>query len=269
MLRVLLIIAGSIFIASAYNLFYIPHHILSSGVSGIAILLGIITPINTGILIFLLNLPLLVLGIIKLGKRFITYTILSVIVVSASSYLIPVFPLSSEPFLSCLFGGVLTGIGAALIFNASGSSGGFDIVAMLLLKKRDFPLGALLSGMNAVVVFLSGFIFNWDSALYTMVAIFTSGRVVDTIHTTQIKLTLMIITSEGAEMKKIFLDRLHRGVTMMEGEGAFTGEKRKILMTVITRYELSEVKALIRKTDPHAFVNITKTTEVIGSFHRV
>lgn len=266
--KVLTIIIGSVIVGIAYNLFLIPHEILSSGLSGIAILLGIKTPINTGVLNFLLNLPLLILGVWKLGKRFISYTILSVVILSVSLYLIPVQAVSSEPILSSLFGGVITGVGIGLIFRASGSSGGFDIIAMLLAKKKDFPLGAMLSAMNAVVVIGSGFIFGWDAALYTLVAIYATGKVIDTVHTNHIKLTLMIVTSKGDDMKKELLTNLYRGITLLDGEGAYTGESRKVMFTVITRYQLTDVKAIIREVDPSAFVNITETADVIGMFDR-
>lgn len=268
MYKVLAIVFGSIVVGVAYNMFLIPHKILSSGLSGIAIMLGIVTPLNTGILNFLLNLPLLILGVIKLGKQFISYTILSVVVLSISLYLIPIQAISTEPILSSLFGGVLTGVGIGIIFRASGSSGGFDIIAMLLQKKNDFPLGTLLSAMNAVVVVISGFVFGWDAALNTLVAIYATGKVIDTIHTNHIKLTLMIVTNKGDELKTKLLANLYRGITMMDGQGAYTGQERKILMTVITRYQLTEVKGLINEVDPDAFVNITETTEVVGMFHR-
>ncbi|MEC2054973.1 YitT family protein [Peribacillus psychrosaccharolyticus] len=268
MYKVLAIVFGSIVVGVAYNMFLIPHKILSSGLSGIAIMLGIVTPLNTGILNFLLNLPLLILGVLKLGKQFISYTILSVVVLSISLYLIPIQAISTEPILSSLFGGVLTGVGIGIIFRASGSSGGFDIIAMLLQKKNDFPLGTLLSAMNAVVVVISGFVFGWDAALNTLVAIYATGKVIDTIHTNHIKLTLMIVTNKGDELKTKLLANLYRGITMMDGQGAYTGQERKILMTVITRYQLTEVKSLINEVDPDAFVNITETTEVVGMFHR-
>ncbi|MCK6207561.1 YitT family protein [Bacillus infantis] len=268
MKNLLIIILGSAIVGFAYNLFLIPHEILSSGLSGVAIMLGIITPFNTGLLNFLLNLPLLILGVIKLGKRFIFYTIVSVLTLSVSLYLIPVNAISSEPILSSVFGGVLTGAGIGLVFKASGSSGGFDIIAMLLTRKKDFPLGAILSLMNAIVVLASGFIFCWDAALNTMVAIYATGKVVDTIHTKHIKLTVMIVTAKGEEMKAKLLSSIYRGITVINGEGGYTGEGRKILMTVITRYQLTEVKSMIDEVDPQAFVNITETTEVLGSFHR-
>ncbi|SIR05733.1 Uncharacterized membrane-anchored protein YitT, contains DUF161 and DUF2179 domains [Domibacillus enclensis] len=267
-MHILLILAGAMLVAVAYNFFLIPHEILSSGLSGIAIMLGIVTPLNTGVLNLLLNLPLLVLGVMKLGKRFIAYTILSVLSLSLFLYIIPITQLSTEPILSSLFGGVLTGAGVGITFRASASSGGFDIIAMLLARKRDFPLGTLLSIMNAVVIVAAGFLFSWDAALSTLITIYATGKVVDTIHTKHIKLTLHIVTSKGDALCEKMLKNLYRGITVTEGKGAYSGESRSVLMTVITRYQLNEVKQMIQEVDPHAFVNITQTVEVVGLFHR-
>lgn len=268
MKNVIMIILGSVLVGFAYNWLLIPHHILSSGLSGIAIMLGLIYPMDTGVLNFVLNLPLLILGVMKLGKRFSLYTVLSVVALSISLYFIPVFQLAHEPLLAALFGGVITGIGIGIIFRASGSSGGFDIVAMILAKKTDFPIGSLLSLMNAVIVIASGFIFGWDAALMTLVTIYATGKVIDMLHTNHVKLTLTIITAKGEEMKNMLLENLYRGVTISDGVGAYSGEHRKVLMTVITKYQLAELKELIQQTDPAAFVNITQTTEVVGSFHK-
>jgi uncharacterized membrane-anchored protein YitT (DUF2179 family) len=266
--QLVIIIIGSIIISAAFNLFFIPHNILSSGLSGIAIMLGLITPFDTGLLNFVLNLPLLIIGTLKLGKRFIIFTIISVVVTSLGLYIIPVTPIGSEPILSSIFGGVLGGLGAGVILKVSGSSGGFDIVAVLLTRKKDIPLGSILSGLNAIVVIFSGFIFGWDSALNTLIGIYASGKVIDTIHTRHIKLTLMIVTKKGEVIQKKLLENFYRGITIMEGYGAYTGERKKILMTVITRYQLTEIKKLIKEIDPQAFVNITETKEVLGSFDR-
>lgn len=267
-MHIVLIIAGAMLVVIAYNFFLIPHEILSSGLSGIAIMLGIITPFNTGVLNLLLNLPLLILGIMKLGKRFIAYTILSVVTLSIGLYVVPVIKLSTEPILSSLFGGVLTGVGVGITFRASASSGGLDIIAMLLARKKDFPLGTLLSMMNAVIIMFAGFLFSWDTALNTLIGIYATGKVVDTIHTKHIKLTLNIVTSKGDEICERLLARLYRGITVMDAKGAYSGEKRMVLMTVITRYQLNDVKQIIHDVDPTAFINITKTVEVVGLFHR-
>ncbi|MBT2755087.1 YitT family protein [Mesobacillus foraminis] len=262
------IIFGSFIVAAAFNLFLIPHETMSSGLSGVSMIIGILTPLNTGIANFLLNLPLLVIGYLKLGRRFICNTILSVLVVSLGLYFIPVIEIAHDIILSSIFGGAITGFGIGVILRCSGSSGGFDIISMLLSRKMDFPIGTMLSAMNAIVILISGFLFDWDSALYTMVSIFVTGKVVDAIYTHHVKLTLMIITEKGEEMRQHLLDNVYRGLTVLDGIGGYSNQKRNVLMTVITRYQLGEVKNLITEVDPAAFVNITETVEVIGLFHK-
>ncbi|WP_342431849.1 YitT family protein [Neobacillus sp. FSL H8-0543] len=261
-------ILGSLIIVVAFNLFLIPHEVLSSGLSGLSMIVGIVTPINTGLANFLLNLPLLIIGYKMLGKKFILNTIFSVVIISLGLYVVPVHVIAEDTILSSIFGGALTGLGVGIVFRCSASTGGFDIIGMIVSRKRDFPIGTLLSGMNAIVIVISGFLFNWDSALLTLISIFVTGKVVDAIYTDHAKLTIMIITDKGDEMREHLLTNLYRGLTIMDGVGGYSKDKRNILMTVISRYELNEVKNLITEVDTGAFVNITETIEVMGLFHR-
>jgi uncharacterized membrane-anchored protein YitT (DUF2179 family) len=203
-----------------------------------------------------------------LGRRFIVNTIISVVVISLGLYIVPIHEIANDRILSSIFGGAVTGLGVGIVFRCSGSTGGFDIIGMIVSRKRDFPIGILLSGMNAVVIVISGFLFNWDSALNTLVSIYVTGKVVDAIYTDHAKLTLMIITEQGEEMRKHLLSNLYRGLTIIDGVGGYSNGKRNILVTVISRYELNEVKNLIKEADPTAFVNISETIEVMGLFHR-
>lgn len=262
------IIVGSTIVSFAFNFFLIPHEIMSSGISGLAIILSMLTSINTGVFNFLLNFPLLVVGYLKLGRRFILYTILSVVTISLTLYLIPVVPIAENSILSSIFGGAIAGLGIGIIFRSSGSSGGFDIIGMLLTRRKDFPMGTLLFAMNSIVILLSGFLFSWDAALNTLVSIYVLGKVIDKVHTHHVKLTLMIITRKGEEVKQHLLKNVYRGVTVIDSVGGYSKEKSNVILTVISRYELTEVKNLIEEIDPEAFVNITETLEVMGLFHR-
>ncbi|MGF7086476.1 uncharacterized membrane-anchored protein YitT (DUF2179 family) [Kroppenstedtia sanguinis] len=268
LIEIVTITVMSALIGFAFNMFLLPQEILSGGVSGIAMILGLRTPLNTGIIIFLINIPILLLGYFRLGQRFIAYSLLSVGVTSISMQWIPVRGIADDPILCSVFGGVVVGVATGLIFRSGASTGGFDIIGMVINQKKEFPLGELIFGMNAVVVFISGFIFDWERALYTMISIFASGKLIDAVHTRHVKLTLMIISSKGDAIKKKLLANFVRGVTVIDAEGAYTLEKRKVLFTVITRYELEDVKRVIRGTDPQAFVNITQTMDVMGYFRR-
>ncbi|RXT08086.1 YitT family protein [Ammoniphilus sp. CFH 90114] len=268
MYRLVIIFFSSILIGFAFNAFLLPNKILSGGVSGIAMMIGLVTTFNTGMTIFALNVPIFIVGFLKLGKKFVAHSVFSVAVTSLAMQYIPQKPFIDDPLLASIFGGVIAGIGIGLIFRFRGSTGGFDIIGLLLTLKRDMPLGVIIFALNAVVILISGFVFTWEEALYTLLSIYATGRVIDSIHTRHIKLTLMIITDQGDSVKGALLSELHRGITVVDGEGAFTKERRKILFVVISRYELSEVKAIIRKSDPNAFVNITQTVEVMGAFRR-
>jgi uncharacterized membrane-anchored protein YitT (DUF2179 family) len=263
-----IIITASVLVAFALNMFLLPHQILVGGVTGIGMIIGLLTPLNTGWVIFAINIPIFILGILYLGKRFVVFSILSVFVTAFSMQFIAVEAITSDPIIASVFGGVIAGIAIGLIIRFGGSSGGLDIIGLILIQKRDFPLGAVMFAMNGVVIFISGFLFNWDLALYTLLSIFVTGKVIDSIHTKHIKLTLMIISSMGDEIKKELLSKVYRGITVMEGVGAYSQERRKVLFTVVSRYELEEIKSAIRKIDPNAFVNITETVEVMGMFRK-
>lgn len=268
MYRLPIIFLASILLGFAYNMFLIPHSILSGGVAGIAMMLGIKTPINSGIIMFALNIPIFIAGYIYLGKRFIVYSIFSVTITSVAMQFIPLQSFVTDLLLASIFGGVIAGIAIGLIFKAGGSTGGFDIIGMIITKKRDLSLGNFFFTLNAIIIFFAGFLFGWDLALYTMLSIFATSRVIDSIHTQHVKLTIMIISAKGEEIRDQLLAKLYRGITILDGEGAYSKEPRKVLISVITRYELPEVKAIVKETDPKAFVNITETVEVMGFFVR-
>ncbi|MCE3200299.1 YitT family protein [Paenibacillus sonchi] len=264
----LAVIFGSAMIACGFNLFLIPHRLLSGGVSGLAMLVGYFTPFNISLLYLLFNVPLLVAGWFQLGRRFIVMSILSVGATTWLMALIPTTTVASDMLLASVFGGVLVGVGAGVSFRVGGSSGGFDILGSIITRYRDFPIGNVLVGMNALVILAAAYFDNnWNLALASMVSIYVSGRVVDLIHISHIKVTVYIVTTRTDELLKQLLV-LQRGVTKIKTEGAYSHIERDMLMTVTTRYELAELKRIIKNSDPQAFVNIVETVGVMGSFRK-
>jgi uncharacterized membrane-anchored protein YitT (DUF2179 family) len=262
------IIIGAATIASGFNLFLIPHQLLSGGVSGLSLLISYFSSFNISTMYLLINIPILIIGWFKLGKNFISLSILSVIATTLFIALIPVKLIVTDLLLASVFGGVLVGIGSGLSFRAGGSSGGFDIIGSLITRYRDFPVGNVLVGMNALVILAAGYFNdNWDIALASMASIYISGKVLDLIHISHIKVTVYIITNQTEELLTKLLE-IQRGVTKIKTEGAYSHEPRDMLMTVTTRYELAELKSIIKKADPYAFVNIVETVGVMGSFRR-
>ena len=262
------ITVGSLLMAAAFNLFLVPHEVILGGFSGIGMIIGLLTKWNIGWIIFALNIPVFILGFVSIGKRFVAYSVYSVFLTSFAMQYIPVIQVSEDILLSTVFGGVLGGLATGLIIKCNGSTGGLDIIGLVILKKKDVSLGTMMMALNSVVVLGTGFFIGWEQTLYTLLILFVFGKTVDVIHTKHIKLTLMIITEKGEEVKEKLLQSMVRGITILDGEGAYTKKSRKVLFTVITRYELVEVKRIIKQVDEQAFVNITETIEVMGAFNK-
>ncbi|MED4225142.1 YitT family protein [Neobacillus cucumis] len=272
--KLVIVIAGAFINALAMNLFLIPANVYSSGFAGVAQLLSKIlsdyTPINVsmGFLLLLLNIPVAILGWKKVGKSFTIYSFISVLLTSLFLSLIPIKEVSHDILLNAVFGGVILAIGVGITLKWGASTGGVDIIAMVLSRMKDKPIGPFMFVLNGVIILTAGYLYGWEKALYTLVTLYTSTRVIDAIHTRHAKLTAMIITKKADEMKKAIHASLVRGITMLPAKGAFSNEARDMLMIVITRYELFDLERIIQEVDPNAFTNIIQTTSVYGFFRK-
>jgi uncharacterized membrane-anchored protein YitT (DUF2179 family) len=268
------VIFGALLNAIAMNLFLIPANVYSSGFTGIAQLLSRVlsdyTPIHIsmGFLLLLLNIPVAILGWIKVGKSFTVYSFLSVVLSSLFLTMIPIKQLSHDILLNAVFGGVILAIGVGITLKWGASTGGVDIIAMVLSRMKDKPIGPYMFVLNGIIIMTAGLLYGPEKALYTLVALYTSTRVIDAIHTRHAKLTAMIITKKTDELKKAIHASLVRGITMIPAKGAFSNETRDMLMIVITRYELYDLERIIQEVDPNAFTNIIQTTGVYGFFRK-
>jgi uncharacterized membrane-anchored protein YitT (DUF2179 family) len=265
----LMITVGAVLVAGGFNLFLIPHQLLSGGVAGVAMIIGYFTPANIGLLYLLLNIPILIWGWVIIGRRFVLLSVINVIITSWLMQLIPAYNITIDPLLGAVFGGVIVGIGTGISLRAGGSTGGFDIIGSILTRNKDFPLGSILFLLNGFVIVILGYAKdNWDLALYSMLSIYITGKVVDAIHIRHIKVTAFIITNETEKLLEKLL-QIPRGVTVIKTKGAFSHKEKDMLMTVTTRYELAELRKVIRTIDPKAFVNIVETVDVLGEFRRL
>lgn len=272
--KVVIVIVGAFLNALAINLFLIPANVYSSGFTGIAQLLSKVlseqTPFNVsmGLLLLLLNIPVAILGWLKVGKSFTVYSFLSVALSSLFLELIPIMEVSNDILLNAVFGGVILAVGVGLTLKWGASTGGLDIIAMVLSRMKDKPIGSYMFTLNAIIIVTAGFLYGWEKALYTIVSLYASTRVIDAIHTRHHKLTAMIITKKSDELKKAIHSKLVRGITMIPAKGAFSNETRDMMMIVITRYELFDLERIIKEIDPNAFTNIIQTTGIFGFFRR-
>ncbi|WP_200894642.1 YitT family protein [Bacillus alveayuensis] len=269
-----IVLIGALLNAIAMNLFLIPANVYTSGFAGVAQLtsklVGDYTPyeISTGILLFILNIPVAILGWKQVGKLFTFYSFLSVVLMSFFLEIIPVQALSSDILLNAVFGGVIAAVGIGLTLKWGASTGGLDIVALVLSRVKDRPIGIYFFILNAVIILTAGYVYGWEKALYTLVTLYVTTRVIDSIHTRYQKLTAMIITNKGEELKKAIHAKLVRGITTVPAKGAFSNEDKDMLIIVITRYELFDLARIIKEVDPKAFTNIVQTTEVLGLFRK-
>ncbi|MFC5470006.1 YitT family protein [Cohnella suwonensis] len=263
-----LMLLSAIAVAAGFQLLLIPVELLSSGVSGVAMVIGYVVGWNIGWLYFALNVPILLWGYRVLGKRFIFLSVVTVVATAISMQVVPEIKLTDDRLLASVFGGVLVGLGSTVSLRYGGSSGGFDIVASIISRSRDLPVGILTVLLNTVVVAALGFLKNdWNAALYSMLSIYLTGKIIDAVHTPHHKVTAFIVTNQTQELASRLL-KLPRGVTIIKTRGAFTSEERDMLMTVTTRYEIAELRKLIGEVDAKAFVNIVQTIDVIGEFRK-
>lgn len=271
-IRIAIVIFAGVVSAIALNNFLIPGDVFSSGVTGIAQLLEaffrfIHIPIKTGILIFLLNAPIMILGWIKLGKKNTIYSLLVVISMSFFATVIPVKMITDNQLMNALMGGVLLGMGVGLSLKFGFTTGGLDIVSLVVSKTTGKTVGSIMMLVNLMIVILAGIFFNLSSALYTVISIFAMTQVIDMVHTSHQKLTAFITTSKASAVKQSILDQLVRGFTMMPSYGGYTGKENMVIMIVISRYELYDLEQAVYNVDPNAFVNIVPTQTVLGVFY--
>jgi uncharacterized membrane-anchored protein YitT (DUF2179 family) len=265
---VFLMIISAAAVGFGFQLLLIPEKLLSSGVSGVAMVVGYLSGWNIGWLYFALNVPILLWGYRILGKRFIGLSMVTVLSTAFFLQVIPEIELTNDRLLASVFGGVLVGLGTSVAFRYGGSSGGFDIIASIISRYRDLPIGILTVLLNTFVVAALGFLQkDWNAALYSMLSIYITGRLIDYMHTPHHKVTAFIVTNHTQELASRLL-KLPRGVTIVKTRGAFTSEERDMLMTVTTRYELAELRKMITEVDSKAFVNVVQTIDVIGEFRK-
>ncbi|UZJ77420.1 YitT family protein [Fictibacillus sp. KU28468] len=271
--KIIVIILGAALNAAALNLFLIPAKVYASGFTGVAQLVSSLlihspVPISTGMLLFALNIPVAILGWMKVGKSFTIYSFFCVFMMSFFLEIIPVVEISKDILLNAVFGGVIAAVGVGFTLKYGASTGGLDIVAMILSRKHNRPIGTYFLILNGCIILAAGLLFGWEKALYTLVTLYVSTRVIDAIHTRHEKLTAMIVTRKGSELKEAIHSRLVRGITIVPAKGAFSNETKEMLVIVVTRYELYDLENIIKEVDPSAFTNIVNTTGVFGLFRR-
>lgn len=273
-----LIFVGSFIMAAGFVLFVSPYMLAPGGVYGIAIVLHYLLDFPIGITGLAIDIPLTLIAIKVLGPRFGVKTVAGFMLLSGWISLLEFTwgyqPLvEGDPLLSSIFGGVLIGFGLGLIFRSKASSGGSDIVAMILNKYTRLPVGQLLIIVDASIVMLSLVAFDdWKIPLYSWVVIFITGKVIDVvIQGVSYDKTVIIISDKTDEIRQKILNDLNRGGTMIPAKGMYSGEEKQMIYTVVNRREVAMLQDFIRDIDPNAFMTVIDANEIFGngfrSFH--
>ncbi|MGL5086336.1 MAG: YitT family protein [Clostridium sp.] len=265
----IIIFLGCLIASLGVNLFLTNAKLLSGGATGVALILEYTVNIPSGITVFIINLPLFLLSYKRLNKRFTLYSAIGMVSLSIS--LIITKPLSTliaidDVLLYCIYGGVLCGIGYGLVFLRNGSTGGVDIITMVIRKKySNFEIGKVSFSINCIIVFVGALIFGLPKALYTLISIFLQGIIVDKVlNGFNSKKLLLILTEKEEEMINYIIKDMNRGVTSLIAEGEYTHSRKKMLYCAVTSSQMIHVKLKLLKIDPKAFITIIDVSEVNG-----
>ena len=267
----LFIFLGCMIASLGVNLFLSHAKLLSGGATGVGLILEYTLNIPAGIVIFLINIPLLLLSYKKLDKSFTLYTTIGMLSLSIS--LIITKPLTNminrdnlDLLLYCIYGGVLCGIGYGLVFLRNGSTGGTDIITMLIRKKySNFNIGSLGFSLNLIIIIIGAIISGLPQALYTLISLFIQSIVLDQmLKGFSSKKLLLILTDKEKDVINYVINELNRGITSLLAEGEYTHDRKKMLYCIVTSRQMIELKTVVHNIDPFAFITIVDISEVRG-----
>ena len=257
----LIITVGCFFYAVSINYFFISNHLAEGGVAGICLILFYLFKLPVGI-----NIPLLIMGWKLVGRDFLFKTLYGT---SCLSFLITLTETwkgpSNDIMLGSIYGGVLIGIGLGLIFMVNGSTGGTDVVARILNRYFDIPLGRTMLILDVVILGIAAIFFGKEIVMYTLISMTIVSKAIDYFQDGYTKAKgITIISSKSEEIKERIMNETGRGTTIIKGEGGFTGNEIDLLFCVVSKFEVTKVKTIVKETDSFAFLTISDVSEVLG-----
>lgn len=267
--QIVKIVVGCALFGMGFSLFLLPNDLNAGGLSGLSmILVRILGWGSVGTVTAILNLPLFAISGLKIGRRFFLGSLLGMLLSTVFIDLFAMLPVpQTEPLIGALYGGAICGVGLGMVFVSGVSTGGSDIVVRLLkLRYQNVPIGSISMCFDAVVVVLSGIVFkDITVALYSGVAIFITGKVIDAVvYRFDYSKVALIITKEYEKVANIISEDLGRGVTYLYGEGSYSGLQTKVVLTAVKKQQLAELKRLVVETDPNAFIIVQEAHQVLG-----
>lgn len=264
--RILLITFGAVLMAVGLEIFLVPNRVIDGGITGISIMLSSVTDWGIGVFLFILNLPFILIGYKQIGKTFAFSTLYGIVILSIATTLFhPVPAFTDDLLLATVFGGIAIGVGIGIVIRNGGSLDGTEVLAILANNKIPFSVGEVIMFLNIFILGSAGFVFSWDRAMYSLIAYFIAFKAIDiTITGLEESKSVWIISDQYREIGDAILNRLGRGVTYLNGEGAFSGDDKKVIFCIITRLEEAKLKDIVDEADPTAFLSIADIAEVKG-----
>ncbi len=264
--RALLITIGAILMGVGLEIFLVPNQVIDGGIVGISIMLSHLTGVKLGLIIFLLNIPFFFIGYKQIGKTFAISTLYGIFILSITTALLhPVPAFTQDILLASVFGGIVLGIGVGIVIRYGGSLDGSEVLAILANKKLPFSVGEIIMFINLFILGSAGFVFTWDRAMYSLIAYFVAFKTIDiTITGLEESKSVWVISDNYRQIGDAINSRLGRGVTYLSGEGAYSGDDKKVIFCVINRLEEAKLKEIVEGLDPSAFLAIGDIAEVRG-----
>lgn len=258
--------AGAIVYSIGLRFFLIPNHMIDGGITGISIILNYVFGTPLGLLFILFNIPFLILGYKFISNIYAFATMYSILILSIIVELLPkLHPFTDEPILAAVFGGITIGIGIGIIIRYGGSLDGTETVGIIFDKKTGFSVGEIVLFINLFIMAAAGIVFGWEKAMYSLITYFVAFKVIDvTIEGFNESKSVMIVSSDPNGISKVIMNEMGKGVTLLEAVGGFSGEPKKIVYTVITRFEIAKIKSIVNQVDKNAFITISDIREVMG-----
>ena len=264
----------AVLVSIAMNFFWTPGHIYSSGVTGFAQLLTTLThrytsfTLSTAAGLFVLNIPLLFLAWKSIGHQFAIFTFLSVFLASTMIKVLHPMTLTTDPLICALFGGAVNGFGTGLALKNQISTGGLDILGIVIQRKTGKSIGTINIAFNAFIILSAGFMYGWPYAFYSAIGLLVNAKVMDMTYTRQQRMEVMIITSMPKTVIDSVQNHMRRGITIVHhAEGAYNHQPKTVLFTVISRYEKNELDEALKESDPNAFAVAVDVDAVFGHFY--
>ena len=266
-------VASSCLMAFAMHIFMGKASLLPAGFMGVSTIvhmLGLRYGFNlpTSVILMCINLPVAVFCAKKISKRFVFFSLMQVILLSLFLQVIPVYPIFDEIILNVVFGGCVYGFSTALALRGGASTGGTDFIALYVSNKTGKEIWMGVFAFNCFLLVLFGYLFGWEHAGYSIIFQYISTHMITTFHNRYKRVMMQIFTKRPTEVVEEYLGHFPHGITVLDGTGGFTGESTSMLLSVTSSYELPDAIEVIRKTDPNAIINVTKTSEFIGKFHQ-